>query len=178
MKRSLLAVLVSAAACSHQAPVTVPVPAPALSLPFSIATPEDTVRGYFKGTARQTGTWIDVTIDTATVDVPAGRPELWRGLTVSAFVAADFNRGDFRAPAEARPVNVFRFLDFSKSDYGAKRTVRIESPLHFLVPIPPGAALSAARLGIQMEWVFPYGGYGESDTRLAFTQPLVPPPVP
>jgi hypothetical protein len=173
MKRSVFVVLL-AAACSHPATAVVR-PAPPLTLPFSVSTPDDSVRGHFKGTARQDGNWIDVTIDTAVVDLPPGRPELWRGLEISAFIAADYNRGDFKAPAQSRPVNVFRFLDFSRTDNAGRRTLRIDTPLHFLVPVPSGALLGASRLGIQMQWVFAFGGYGESDSRIAFTSFLVPP---
>src|SRR4051812_30946579 len=127
MKRILLLACAASAACSHPAPVVAPKAADSpFVLPFTIGTPADSVRGRFVGVARMDGSWMRVDIDTAVVDIPPGRAERWRGLTISAFVAADYRAGDFRAPAKARPVNVFRFLDFSKTADESPRTLRVE----------------------------------------------------
>src|SRR4051812_47831708 len=99
MKGKAFVAITLLAACSSQKPKVTP--APAFELPFAVETPPDSVRGRFVGTIRRDGGWLDVTIDTAMVDLPPGPAELWRGLTIRPFVAADYGRGDFKAPAES-----------------------------------------------------------------------------
>ena len=141
--------------------------------------PDPQVEGRFEGTATIRGGWIHIVVSKAQLVLPPGDRETWRNLRVRAFLAVDYNQGSWTAAVESRPVIVWRFMDWpANSPAGTRRTVPLNDTLRFLVPIPPGANLSTSRLAFETEWTFAVAGYGETDSRFAFT-PLTPsrPPI-
>ena len=169
-------VAVAVAACSHKPPPAI-TPAPRQTFEFTAESSPDSVRLRVTGNATIDSGWIRVQVVETQVTLPAGRAENWRGLTVRSMLATDYRRG-WTSVAQARQVNVFRFLDFSKSPSEGPRSLKVEQPLSFMVPIPPGAVLADARLAFELEWVFIYSGYGETESRVAFSGPIVPVTVP
>ena len=164
-------VLLIATACTRSRPITQPLPS--ASFPFVAETPRDTALGArFEGTVVLAGGWMTVVVPRAMMDFPPGRPENWRNLTVRAFAATDVDRGPWKAVAQSRPVNVFPFIDFGRAHGTDRRTLPVDSELRLMVPIPPGASLSTTKLGIEVEWIFVQDGYGETDSRIAFTRPI------
>jgi hypothetical protein len=171
-----MAAAILAAACSHQRPVVAPAPEP---FPPSFAFVAESVvdsamQGTFEGTATYSGGWLTVSVPKTTVTVPPGNSENWRNLTVRAFVATHYP-GDWKAVAQSRPVNVFRFLNFGATQWSERRTLTLETPLSFLVPVPPGATAANSRLAFELEWVFVMGTFGDTDSRIAFSGPISPP---
>lgn len=124
------------------------------------------------GTATFDRGWLRVTVPRVVVTVPPGNPENWRNLTIRPFIATDYRPGDWKAVGESRPVNVFRFIDFSATRWSERRTVSVDQPLSFLVPIPPGAAPATSRLAFELEWVVVMGSFGDTDSRIAFSGPI------
>ena len=177
MKRSIItpmAVATIAAACSRQAPVVVPAPAPfPATFTFTATSPADSaMQGAFEGTATYENGWLTVSVPKTVITVPPGNSENWRNLTVRAFVAKDFRQGDFKAVAQSRPVNVFRFLNFGATRWSERRALTLEAPLSFTVPVPPGATAANSRLAFELEWIFVMGSFGDSDSRIAFSGPI------
>ena len=176
-----LATLLLAGACGKR-PAVVPLPSPcgpgqrnpsAGTWQFvAQSRPDSAMEGRFDGTATIEKDWISVVVPRAMLTVPPGNSENWRNLTVRAFVATDFCSGNWKAVAQARPVNVFRFIDFGRTKWSERRTVSVDEPLRFLVPIPPGASLSTSRLAFEMEWVYVFGTFGDTDSRFAFSGPI------
>jgi hypothetical protein len=137
------------------------------------------MQGTFEGTATYDNGWLTVSVPKSTVTVPAGNSENWRNLTVRAFVAANNGRGNWTAVAQSRPVNVFRFLNFGATRWSERRTLTLEAPLSFTVPVPPGATAGTSRLAFELEWVFVMGTFGDTDSRIAFSGPIAAtPPFP
>ena len=179
MKRSLifaLAVAMIATACARQKPGVMPAPAPApfpATFTFTATSPADSsMEGTFEGTATYENGWIAVSIPRATVTVPPGNSENWRNLVVKAFVAKDYRSGDFKAVAQSRPVNIFRFLNFGATRWTERRTLTLEAPLSFTIPVPPGATAANSRLAFELEWIFVMGTFGDTDSRIAFSGPI------
>lgn len=167
----IAAMILAAGACTRSKPAIQPLPSAAFQ--FAAETSRDSaLTAKFEGTAVLANGWITVIIPRAMLDLPPGRPENWRNLTVRAFAAADYNYGDYKAPVQSRPVNVFRFIDFSKTNNAERRTLPVDTELRFTIPIPPGATLTTTRLGIELEWIFIQDGYGETDSRIAFSKPI------
>jgi hypothetical protein len=166
--------LAASAACSQARPATVPTPAAFPdSFSFVATSPADSaMQGTFEGTATYSGGWLTLTVPKVTITVPPGKAENWRNLTIKAFVASDFRLGDWKAPAESRPVNVFRFLNFGATNWAERRTLTLETPLSFVVPAPPGATAATSRLAFELEWVVVMGSYGDTDSRIAFSGPI------
>ena len=170
------AVVLSVGACSRQKPVVAPAPAPPLTFQFVAATAADSaMEGTFEGTATLEKNWLTVVVPRSRITVPPGNSENWRNLTVRVFLATDYQPGPWKAVAQSRPVNVFRFIDFGRTNWSERRTLPIEQELRFMVPVPPGASLVTSRLAIELEWIFVVGEYGEADSRIAFSGPLPPP---
>lgn len=175
MPRRRLAALVGCSllvsACARNAPRIEPVPAQTIT--FSAQTrPDSMVEGAFEGTAVISDGWISVVVK-PTLTFPAGPHERWRSVTIRSFVAADYGQGTWRAPIASMPVNVWRFLDFTRGKTARGRTsIAIPDTLRFQVPIPKGAALSTSRLAFEVEWVSLYKDYGETEQNYAFSGPL------
>jgi hypothetical protein len=134
--------------------------------------PDSAMEGRFEGTATLENNWITLVVPRAMLTVPPGNSENWRNLTVRAFFATDYCSGTWKAVAQARPVNVFRFIDFGSTKWTERRTLPIEEPLRFVVPIPPGAAFSTSRLAFEIEWVYVFGTFGDTESRFAFSGPI------
>lgn len=160
-------------ACSRNPPPVEPLPGDRIS--FVAQTSRDTiVEGAFEGTAVSRDGWIDVVVSRTTLTFPPGPPERWRSLTIRSFVAVDYRRSGWTAPVESTPVNVWRFLAFPRGPAPQNRTsVTLDSALHFLIPIPPGASLTTSRLGFEVEWVTLFNGYGQTEANYAISEPLV-----
>ena len=176
-----LAVAVSGAACSSSKPVVVapPAPFPATFAFVATSAADSAMQGTFEGTAGYENGWLTVKVPRTTITVPPGNSENWRNLTVRAFVATDYRRGDWKAVAQSRPVNVFRFLNFGATKWSERRTLELAQPLSFLVPVPPGATAATARLAFELEWVFVMGTFGDTDSRIAVSGPIsATPPFP
>jgi hypothetical protein len=170
-----------ATACSRQAPVVAPAPSPfPVSFSFrAVSAADSAMEGIFEGSATYQNGWLTVTVPKTTITVPAGNSENWRNLTVRAYVAANYNRGNWTAVAQSRPVNVFRFLNFGATRWTERRTLTLETPLSFLVPVPPGATAENSRLAFELEWVFVMGSFGDTDSRIAISGPIsATPPFP
>ena len=185
ISRGLIAVAVAvlATACSRSKPVVAPPPAPTpfpVSFAFVATSAADSaMQGTFEGTASYDKGWLTVRVPRTTVTVPPGNSENWRNLTVRAFVATDYRPGAWKAVAQSRPVNVFRFLNFGATKWSERRTLELEQPLSFLIPVPPGATAATSRLAFEMEWVFVMGAFGDTDSRIAFSGPIsATPPFP
>jgi hypothetical protein len=171
LRRLAVVACVAGAACSRQKPVVTP--SPFSPFTFVAETEGDSVlEGRFEGTATASGSWLTVVVPRGLVTVPPGEAATWRNLTVRAYLATDFKRGEWKAVAQSRPVNVFRFINFGQSNSGVRRTLPLEEPLTFMVPIPAGATAATSRLAIELEWTYAVGRYGETDTRIAFSGPL------
>ena len=172
--RVLLAAAIFASACSRQKPAVAPTPAPFPSaFTFTATSAADSaMQGTFEGTATYENGWLTVTVPKSTITVPPGNSENWRNLTVRAFVAANYERGNWTAVAQSRPVNVFRFLNFGATKWSDRRTLTLEAPLSFVVPVPPGATADHSRLAFELEWVFVMGTFGDTDSRIAFSGPI------
>ena len=178
-----LALAIITTACSQQKPVVASAPLPApfpATFTFTATGAADlAMEGTFEGTATYENGWLRVTVPKTTITVPPGNSENWRNLTVRSFVAANYGRGDFTAVAQSRPVNIFRFLNFGATRWTERRTLTLEAPLSFMVPVPPGATAENSRLAFELEWVFVMGSFGDTDSRLAFSGPISPtPPFP
>jgi hypothetical protein len=130
------------------------------------------MEGRFEGTATYENGWLMVNVPKSMVTVPPGNSENWRNLTVRAFVAANYARGNWTAVAQSRPVNIFRFLNFGATKWSDRRTLALEAPLSFVVPVPPGATADNSRLAFELEWVFVMGTFGDTDSRIAFSGPI------
>lgn len=169
-----LAAAMLAAACSHQKPKIVPTPEPfPATFTFIATSPADSLmEGTFEGTATYASGWLTVSVPKSVITVPPGNSENWRNLTVRAFVATDYERGNWKAVAQSRPVNVFRFLNFGASRWAERRSLTLEAPLSFVVPVPPGATAATARLAFELEWVFVMGSFGDTDSRIAISGPI------
>jgi hypothetical protein len=186
MNRSITTILAAAAlaaACSRQTPVVAPNPAPTpfpASFSFTATGAADlAMQGTFEGTATYENGWLTVTVPKTTITVPPGNSENWRNLVVRSFVAANYRRGDYTAVAQSRPVNVFRFLNFGATRWTERRTLTLEAPLSFVVPVPPGATAENSRLAFELEWVFVMGSFGDTDSRVAISGPIsATPPFP
>jgi hypothetical protein len=181
MKRAALAMVFLSAGCSRARPAIVPAPAPfPASFSFVATSPADSaMQGTFEGTATYDASWLTVKVTRVTITVPPGRAENWRNLTVRAFVASNFRPGDWKALAQSRPVNVFRFLNFGATNWSERRTLILEEPLSFVVPVPPGATSATSRLAFELEWVVVMGTFGDTDSRIAFSGPIsTTPPFP
>lgn len=183
MKQSITVVLALASlatACSHRKPVVAVAPAPTpfpVVFGFSASSGADSLmEGTFEGTATYADGWLTVTVPKTTITVPPGNSENWRNLTVRSFVAANYGRGNWSAVAQSRPVNVFRFLNFGATRWTERRTLALEAPLSFLVPVPPGATAENSRLAFELEWVFVMGSFGDTDSRIAFSGPITATP--
>jgi len=159
-------------ACSRNPPPAEPLPGDRIS--FAAQTSRDTiVEGAFEGTAVSRDGWLDVVVSTATLTFPPGPPERWRSLTIRTFVAVDYTRAGWRAPAESTPVNVWRLMEFPRgAPPGARTPITLDSALHYLIPIPPGASLGTSRLGFEVEWVTLFNGYGQTEANYAISNPL------
>jgi hypothetical protein len=184
MNRTLLgtlAVTSLATACSHQKPVVAPAPSP-FPATFSFTAKSDAdsaTEGAFEGSATYDKGWLTVTVPKTMITVPPGHSENWRNLTVRAFVATNYARGNWTAVAQSRPVNIFRFLNFGATKWSERRTLALETALSFVVPVPPGATAANSRLAFELEWVFVMGSYGDTDSRIAFSGPITAaPPFP
>ena len=180
--RSLLALAVAmlATACSRQKPVVAaaPSPFPAVFTFTAKGTADSLMQGTFEGTATYANGWLTVNVPITTITVPPGNSENWRNLTVRSFVATNYP-GDWKAIAQSRPVNIFRFLNFGATRWSERRTLTLESPLSFTVPVPPGATAANSRLAFELEWVFVMGSFGDTDSRIAFSGPITAtPPFP
>jgi hypothetical protein len=137
------------------------------------------MEGTFEGTATYENGWLKVTVPKTTITVPPGNSENWRNLTVRSFVAANYGRGNWTAVAQSRPVNIFRFLNFGATRWTERRTLTLEAPLSFIVPVPPGATAENSRLAFELEWVFVMGSFGDTDSRVAISGPIsATPPFP
>jgi hypothetical protein len=169
--------VLSIGACSRQQPVVAPAPPPPPpTFQFVAVTGADSaMEGRFEGTATLADNWLQVVVPRSTITVPPGNSENWRNLTVRAFLATDYQPGLWKAVAQSRPVNVFRFIDFGRTNWSDRRTLPIEQEFRFMVPVPPGASLATSRIAIELEWVFVVGEYGETESRIAFSGPLPPP---
>jgi hypothetical protein len=179
----ILAVAMLAAACSRAKPVVAPAPPPPpfpASFVYTARTSADSIEASFEGTATYSSGWITVSVSRSVITLPPGNPENWRNLTVRAFLATDYRPGDWKAVAQSRPVNVFRFLNFSNRDKWAQRqALALEQPLSFVVPVPPGATAATSRLAFEIEWVYLMGAYGDTESRIAFSGPIsATPPFP
>jgi hypothetical protein len=180
---TILAVALIAAACSRQTPVvtSTPVPTP-FPVAFSFTATSQTdlaMEGTFEGTATYENGWLKVTVPKTTITVPPGNSENWRNLTVRSFVAANYGRGNWTAVAQSRPVNIFRFLNFGATRWTERRTLTLEAPLSFVVPVPPGATAENSRLAFELEWIFVMGSFGDTDSRVAISGPIsATPPFP
>lgn len=165
--------------CSRARPTPVPTPAAwPQEFAFVAETGVDSaLQATVAGTATLDRGWLRVTVPRAVLTVPPGNPENWRNLTIRPFIATDYRPGDWKAVAESRPVNVFRFIDFSATRWSDRRTVSIEQPLTFLVPIPPGALAATSRLAFELEWVVVMGSFGDTDSRIAFSGSISAAPV-
>jgi hypothetical protein len=180
---TILAVATLAMACSRQAPVVTSTPAPTpFPVAFSFTATSQTdlaMEGTFEGTATYENGWLKVTVPKTTITVPPGNSENWRNLTVRSFVAANYGRGNWTAVAQSRPVNIFRFLNFGATRWTERRTLTLEAPLSFIVPVPPGATAENSRLAFELEWVFVMGSFGDTDSRVAISGPIsATPPFP
>ena len=131
------------------------------------------MQGTFEGTATYGNGWLTVSVPKSTITLPPGNSENWRNLTVRAFVATNYP-GDWKAVAQSRPVNVFRFLNLGQTRWSERRTLTLESPLSFTVPVPPGATAANTRLAFEMEWIFVMGSFGDTDSRIAFSGRISP----
>lgn len=174
-RRVFIAAIILAAGCSRARPAAVPAPAPAWPQRFDFVAEtvaDSAMEGTFEGSATFDGGWLTITVPRATVTVPPGNSENWRNLTVRAFVASDYRPGEWKALAQSRPQNIFRFLDFGSTPWSARRTLPIEKPLSFVVPVPPGATAATSRIAIELEWVFVMGTFGDTDSRIAFSGPI------
>jgi hypothetical protein len=155
-----------------------PLPSTERTMSFSIQTGRDTiVEATFDGTAVIRDGWISVIISKATLNFPPGPPDRWRSLTVRSFVAADYGRGTWKAPVESTPINVWRFMEFPRIAPTNRNRIEIilTDTLRFTVAIPPGASLATSRLGLEVEWVTLYNGYGQTESNVGFSAPLAPP---
>lgn len=168
------------AACAWNPPPVEPLPGETIT--FAAQTGRDTiVEGAFEGFASVRGGWIDVVVSRTTLTLPPGPPERWRSLTIRSFVAVDYRRSGWKAPVESTPVNVWRFMAFPRNPAPQVRMpITLDSALHYLIPIPPGASLATSRLGFEIEWVTLFNGYGQTEANYAITEPLVTtrPPLP
>jgi hypothetical protein len=169
---TLIAGLSLFSACARNPPPVAPIPVETIS--FSAQTGRDTiVEATFAGTAVSRGGWIDVVVSKTTLTFPPGSPERWRSLTIRSFVAVDYSRSGWRAPVESTPINVWRFLAFPRGAAPQSRTsITLDSALHYLIPIPPGASLATSRLGFEVEWVTLFNGYGQTEANYAISEPL------
>jgi hypothetical protein len=174
----ILAAALFAAACSHQRAAVTPAPAPfpAAFAFTATSTPDSAMEGRFEGTAVYDQGWLTVSVPRTSITVPPGNSENWRNLTVRAFVATNYQRGEWKAVAQSRPVNVFRFLNFGATTWSERRTLVLEQPLSVVVPVPPGATAANSRLAFELEWVFVMGTFGDTDSRIAFSGPISAPP--
>ena len=172
-----LAMAVFAAGCSRPKPDVVPAPPPPPPVFQFVASsvPDSAMQATFEGTAKVENNWLTVVVPRAIITVPPGNSENWRNLTIRAFLATDYQPGAWKAVAQSRPVNVFRFIDFGRTNWSERRTLPVEQPLQFMVPVPPGATLTTSRLAFEVEWIFVVGEYGEADSRIAFSGPITPP---
>jgi hypothetical protein len=170
----MAAAVLCAAACSRQKPVLAlaPSPFPATFAFTASSSADSAMEGRFEGTATFNQGWLTVSVPRTTITVPAGNSENWRNLTVRAFVATNYQRGDWKAIAQSRPVNIFRFLNFGATKWSERRTLLLEEPLSFTVPVPPGATAANSRLAFELEWVFVMGTFGDTDSRIAFSGPI------
>ena len=114
----ILAAALFAAACSHQKPAVTPAPSPfPATFTFTATTSADSaMEGRFEGSAVYDQGWLTVSVPRTSITVPPGNSENWRNLTVRAFVATNYQRGEWKAVAQSRPVNVFRFLNFGHAN--------------------------------------------------------------
>jgi hypothetical protein len=169
---SLVAGSILFSACARNSPPVAPIPGETIS--FTAQTSRDTiVEGAFAGTAVSRDGWIDVIVSKTTLTFPPGPPERWRSLTIRSFVAVDDRRSGWRAPVESTPVNVWRFLVFPRGPAPQSRTsITLDSALHYVIPIPPGASLATSRLGFEVEWVTLFNGYGQTEANYAISKPL------
>ena len=160
-------------ACSRNPPPVEPLLGETIS--FTALTSRDSiVEGTFEGMAVSRDGWVDVVLSKTTLTFPPGPPERWRSLTIRSFVAVDYRRSGWRAPVESTPVNVWRFLTFPRGPAPKGRTsITLDSALHYLIPVPPGASLDTSRLGFRVEWVTLYNGYGETESNFGISGPLV-----
>lgn len=174
LRFAIVAVAVLATACSRQKPAVAPAPAsfPATFAFTATSSADSAMEGRFEGTATYDQGWLTVSVPRTTITVPAGNSENWRNLTVRAFVATNYQRGDWKAIAQSRPVNIFRFLNFGATKWSERRTLPLEEPLSFTVPVPPGATAANSRLAFELEWVFVMGTFGDTDSRIAFSGPI------
>lgn len=166
------ALLIVVGACSRSRPVVAPAPYSGTFTFAAQSSADSTLEGRFEGTATVANGWMTVSVPAPQITIAGGPAERWRSLTVRAFLATDFKPGAWKAVAQSRPVNIFRFIDYSRANRNDRRTVVLETPLTFMVPIPPGAPLATSRLAFELEWVFVVGNYGETDSRIAFSGPL------
>jgi hypothetical protein len=177
-RRALLAttaLAVAASGCARSKPTVSPKPYSGTFSFIAQTGADSALEGRFEGTASVENNWVTVEIPRTILTIPPGSPENWRNLTVRAFLATDYQPGSWKAAVQSRPVNVFRFIDFSRTENTVRRTLPLETPLRFLVPVPPGASLATSRLAFELEWTFVMGSYGDTDSRIAFSGPL---PVP
>jgi hypothetical protein len=175
---AFVAALMLAQACSRPRPAVMPAPTRTTFDFMAQSAVDDMLQGRFEGSATMDSGWMVVQIARSAITIPPGPAQNWRNLTVRAFLATDYTPGAWKAVAQSRPVNVFRFIDFARTREDERRTIPIDTTLRFMVPIPPGASLTTSRLAIEMEWVFVVGEYGETESRIAFSGPLLPRPVP
>ena len=170
--------MVAATGCRRAHPVVAaaPAPFPAQFTFVARSAADSAIEGTFEGTAAYDKGWLTVSVPRAVVTVPPGKPENWRNLTVRSFVATDYP-GAWRAVAQSRPVNVFRFIDFGSKPWSERRTFALETPLAFQVPVPPGAVAARTRLAFELEWVVVLGTFGDTDSRIVFTAPIPVPPT-
>ena len=180
---TILAVATLATACSRQQPIVTPAPAPTpfpVAFTFTARSQTDlAMEGTFEGTATYENGWLKVTVPKTTITVPPGNSENWRNLTVRSFVAANYGQGNWTAVAQSRPINIFRFLNFGATRWTERRTLTLETPLSFIVPVPPGATAGNSRLAFELEWVFVMGSFGDTDSRIAISGPIsATPPFP
>lgn len=167
-----VAVIVAAGACARTRPVTGPAPLSGTYAFVAQTEADSAMEGRFEGTITFGNNWLTVDILRTVITIPPGPPENWRNLTVRAFVATDYQPGWWKASVEARPVNVFRFIDFSRTQNTDRRTLPVQTPLRFVVPVPPGASVATSRLALELQWIYVLGTAADTESRIAFSGPL------
>jgi hypothetical protein len=177
LRAGLLSGLLATVGCSSRPHVAVlPTPAFPQTFSFVATSPADSsLQGTFEGTATLANGWLTLTVPRITLTFPPGDAESWRNLTVRAFVATDYSPGNWKAVAQSRPVNVFRFIPFFTRKWSERRTVTLEQGVTLTVPVPPGATAATSRLAFEMEWVYVMGTYGDTDSRTAISGAIPPP---
>ena len=176
VRRALVAVsLTVPSACARSHPQTAP--APDATFEFTAQSGVDTLDGQFSGRALVHDGWMQVTVDRASINFPPGESMRWRSVVLHAFVAAEYNGQSWTAPVESRPTNLWPYLSFPPRPLPERTPINVRTPLRFLVPIPPSTDLSKARLALEIEWVALYREqgheYGQTETNVAFSQPIV-----